>query len=159
LYSGPDALSFVRAIINIQQKWLKEFAPSRSINEVMSRSTLDTSPDFHTARKAREVTCISLFDQLLAVIPHVLPPDEISFPVLWHTDLHAGNIMVKPEDKPDLVGILDWQGMSVTPLFMQSVFAKFVRYTGDDRIVVPLGIKMPPFLLTLNNIRKTKKPI
>ena len=99
----------------------------------MSRSTLDTSPDFH----------IRLLDQLLAVIPHVLPPDEISFPVLWHTDLHAGNIMVKPEDKPDVVGILDWQGMSVAPLFMQSVFAKFVRYTGDDRIVVPPGIKIP----------------
>jgi hypothetical protein len=72
LYSGPDALSFVRAIINIQQKSLKEFFCSRSVNEVMSCSTLDTSPDFH----------ICLLDQLLAVIPHVLPPDLISFPVL-----------------------------------------------------------------------------
>ena len=59
--------------------------------------------------------------------------------MLWHTDLHADNIMVKPEDKPDVVGILDWQGMSVAPLFMQIVFAKFVRYTVDDRIVVPLS--------------------
>ena len=96
-------------------------------NEVMSRSTLDTSPDFH----------IRLLDQLLTAIPHVLPPDVISFPVVWHTDLRAGNIMVKPEDTPD------WQGMSVAPLFMQSVFAKFVRYTGDDRIVVPPGIQIP----------------
>ena len=45
--------------------------------------------------------------------------------------------MVKPEDTPD------WQGMSVAPLFMQSVFAKFVRYTGDDRIVLPPGIQIP----------------
>jgi hypothetical protein len=126
-------MSFLRAFINIQQMWLKEFARPRSVNEVMSRSTLDTSPDFH----------ICLLDQLLAVIPHVLPPDLISFPVLWHTDLHAGNIMVKPEDQPDMVGVLDWQGMSVAPLFMQSVFAKFVRYTGDDRIVIPPGLKMP----------------
>ena len=99
----------------------------------MSRSTLDTSPDFH----------IRLLDQLLAVIPHVLPPDVISFPVLWHTDLHGANIMVKPEDTPDVVGFLDWQGMSIAPLFMQSVFAKFVRYTGDDRIVIPPGIQVP----------------
>ena len=100
----------------------------------MSRSTLDTSPDFH----------IRLLDQLLAVIPHVLPPDFISFPVLWHTDLHGANVMVKHEGQPDLVGILDWQGMSVAPLFMQSVFAKFVRYTGDG-IVIPPGLKLPSF--------------
>ena len=110
----------------------KNFLRTRSINEVMSRSTLDTSPGVH----------ISLLNQLLVVIPHGLPPDEISFSVLWHTDLHAGNIMVKPEGlktKPDLVGTLDWQGMSVAPLFMQSIFAKLVRHTGDDRIVVPLA--------------------
>ena len=99
----------------------------------MSRSTQDTSPDFH----------IRLLDQLLAVIPHVLPPDVITFPVLWHTDLHAANIMVKPEGNPDVISILDWQGMSVAPFFMQSVFAKFVRYTGDDRIVIPPGLKIP----------------
>lgn len=51
--------------------------------------------------------------------------------------------MIKPEGKPDMVGVLDWQGMSVAPLFMQSVFAKFVRYTGDDRIVIPPGIQIP----------------
>ena len=76
---------------------------------------------------------VSIYASYLTRLPHssprsitsrILPPDEISFPVLWHTDLHAGNIMVKPEDKPDVVGILDWQGMSVTP--MLSVFAKFV---------------------------------
>ena len=111
LYSGQDDLSFVRAIINIQQKWLKKFAHSRSVDEVMSRSILDTSPDFH----------IRLLDQLLAVIPHVLPPDVISFPVLWHTDLHGGNIMVKPEGNPDVVGILDWQGMSIAPHCLRHV--------------------------------------
>ena len=54
--------------------------------------------------------------------------------------------MVKLEGNPDVVGILDWQGMSIAPLFMQSVFAKFVRYTGDDRIVIPVippGLKIP----------------
>jgi hypothetical protein len=51
--------------------------------------------------------------------------------------------MVKPEGAPDLVGIIDWQGMGVAPLFMQCVFAKFVGYTGDDRIVLPPGIKIP----------------
>ena len=138
LYSGPDALSFVRATIDIQQEWLNNFAHARSVDDVVSRSVLDTSPEFH----------IRLLDQLLAVLPYVLPPEQISFPVLWHTDLHAGNIMVKHEGTPDMVGVLDWQGMGVAPLFMQSVFAKFARYTGDDRIVIPPGVQNP--LLPLN---------
>ena len=132
-YSGPDALSFLRATIEIQQKWLKKFAHPRSIDDVVSRSVLDTSPDFH----------IRLLDQLLEALPYVLPPEQISFPVLWHTDLHGGNIMVRPEGTPDMLGVLDWQGMGVAPLFLQSVFAKFARYTGDDRIVIPPGVQNP----------------
>lgn len=42
-----------------------------------------------------------------------------------------------------MVGVVDWQGMSVAPLFMQSVFAKFVSYNGDDRIIIPPGIQLP----------------
>jgi aminoglycoside phosphotransferase (APT) family kinase protein len=94
---------------------------------------LDDSPETH----------IRLLDQFLAVVPHILPPEIISFPVLWHTDLHAGNIMIKPEGIPDAVAIIDWQGMGVAPLFMQSVFPKFARYTGDDRIVLSPGLKIP----------------
>jgi hypothetical protein len=105
----------------------------QSTNDVVARSSLDDSPETH----------IRLLDQFLAIAPHILPPEIISFPVLWHTDLHAGNIMIKPEGTPDVVAIIDWQGMGVAPLFMQSVFAKFVRYSGDDRIVLPPGIKIP----------------
>ncbi|OJA19658.1 hypothetical protein AZE42_02813 [Rhizopogon vesiculosus] len=132
---GPwsDALSFVQAIINIQQAWLKRFAPVRSANDVFSFSGLDTSPDIH----------VRLLDQVLALTPYLLPPDNLSFPVLWHTDLHGGNIMIKAEGAPDITGIIDWQGMSVAPLFIQCVYPKFVKYTGDDRIVLPPGLKLP----------------
>jgi aminoglycoside phosphotransferase (APT) family kinase protein len=101
----------VRATISIQQKWLKQFARERSIDDIASRSILNTSPDFH----------IHLLDQLLAVIAHVLPPEPMSFPVLWHTNLHGANILIKQEGKPDMVRVMDWKGMSVAPLFMQSV--------------------------------------
>jgi hypothetical protein len=134
LYSGPNALSFVKATLRVQQAWLKRFACAPSANQVVARSTLDDSPQSH----------IRLLDHFIKVAPHVLPPEFISFPVLWHTDLHVGNIIVKPDGTPDIVGVIDWQGMSVAPLFMQCVFAKFVRYTGDDRIVLPPGHKIPP---------------
>jgi hypothetical protein len=51
--------------------------------------------------------------------------------------------MIKADGKPDMVGVIDWQGMSIAPLFIQSVFAKFARYTGDDRIIIPPGISKP----------------
>jgi hypothetical protein len=63
--------------------------------------------------------------------------------VLWHTDLHGTNIMIKQKGTLDIVGIIDLQGMNVAPLFMQSVFAKFARYTGDNRIVIPPGTQLP----------------
>jgi hypothetical protein len=81
----------------------------QSTKDVVARSALDDSPEFH----------IGLLDQFLAVAPYVLPLETVSFPVLWHTDLHAGNIMIKSEGTPDVAAIIGWQGMGIAPLFMQ----------------------------------------
>jgi hypothetical protein len=107
-YTGPDALSSVRSTIIIQQAWLKQFARVQPTNETITRSTL---PESHT----------HLLDQFIVVLPHVLPPDSRFFPVLWHTDLYASNIMVESKGKPNVTSIIDWQGMRVVPLFMQCV--------------------------------------
>ncbi|PWY70738.1 hypothetical protein BO83DRAFT_389943 [Aspergillus eucalypticola CBS 122712] len=38
-------------------------------------------------------------------------------PTLWHTDLHMGNIYVAPDDRTQIVSVIDLQSMSVMPLF------------------------------------------
>lgn len=42
-----------------------------------------------------------------------------SQPVLWHTDLHMGNIFVSENDPGKVTGFIDWQNTSISPLFLQ----------------------------------------
>jgi phosphotransferase family enzyme len=40
-------------------------------------------------------------------------------PILWHTDLHMGNIFVSENDPGVVTGIIDWQNTPVSPSFLQ----------------------------------------
>lgn len=58
--------------------------------------------------------------------------------MLWHIDLHGGNIFLDSnKQKPSFSGVIDWQSVSVLPLYMQATTAKFVDYTGENVIVEP----------------------
>jgi hypothetical protein len=46
--------------------------------------------------------------------------------VLWHTNLHLGNIFVSPDDPTTIKAIIDWQSSQVTPLFIQARFPDFL---------------------------------
>jgi hypothetical protein len=57
---------------------------------------------------------------------------KVSEPVLWHTDLHMGNIYVSPEDSTTkIVSLIDWQSITVAPLFLQARFPEFLP-VGED---------------------------
>lgn len=126
-------MSYIKGIVNIEKQWLSKFAVPYKPGDRFRRSDSESAPDAH----------IRLLDNFLAVIPTILPPDELSAPVLWHNDLHASNIFVSPEGPPDILGLIDWQGISVRPLFLQASFAACVRYQGDDRITIPPGMAAP----------------
>jgi hypothetical protein len=51
---------------------------------------------------------------------------KLSEPVLWHTDLHMGNIYVSHEDPVKIVSLIDWQSIVVSPLFLQARFPEFL---------------------------------
>lgn len=130
---GPNTLSYVKAIVDIEKRWLSTCAVPRKSRDLFRRPGSENVPDAH----------IRLLDNFLAVIQNILPPDELCAPVLWHTDLHASNIFVPSEGSPDILGLIDWQGISVRPLFLQASFAACVRYEGDDRITIPPGMAAP----------------
>lgn len=44
---------------------------------------------------------------------------ENSQPVLWHSDIHMGNIFVSENDPGKVTGFIDWQNTSIKPLFSQ----------------------------------------
>ncbi|KAF2463512.1 uncharacterized protein BDR25DRAFT_383569 [Lindgomyces ingoldianus] len=52
--------------------------------------------------------------------------NKVSEPVLWHTDLHMGNIYVSEENPANIVSLIDWQSNVVSPLFLQARFPGFL---------------------------------
>ena len=54
---------------------------------------------------------------------------------MWHSDLHAANVFLEAKDNPRIAGIIDWQGMSAGPLYLQAVLADFFVYKGSNVII------------------------
>jgi hypothetical protein len=66
---------------------------------------------------------------------------KVSEPVLWHTDLHMGNIYVSHESSAtNILSLIDWQSITVAPLFLQARFPEFLPI-GED---YTLGITALP---------------
>ena len=70
-----------------------------------------------------ESQSIGEYESLLAKVNMILPTlssvQNVSGPVLWHTDLHLGNIFVSPDLPGTIEGIIDWQSSQIYPLFIQ----------------------------------------
>jgi hypothetical protein len=65
---------------------------------------------------------VQLLEHFLTLLPHILPPEELSSPVLLHHDLHPDNIFVDDADPTKILSIIDWQVVYSAPLFMQARF-------------------------------------
>ena len=56
------------------------------------------------------------------MLPCILPPKELSRPVLLHHDLHSDNIFVDSNDPTKISSIIDSQAVYSSTLFMQARF-------------------------------------
>lgn len=50
----------------------------------------------------------------------------VSAPTLWHSDLHLGNIYVSDQDPTQIVSLIDWQGVVISPILCQVRFPPFL---------------------------------
>ncbi|OBT60770.1 hypothetical protein VE03_09755 [Pseudogymnoascus sp. 23342-1-I1] len=48
-------------------------------------------------------------------------------PILWHSDLHMGNIFISPDDPSRIVSLIDWQSISILPAFLQEKWPVFLK--------------------------------
>ncbi|KAE8366087.1 kinase-like domain-containing protein [Aspergillus caelatus] len=48
-------------------------------------------------------------------------------PTLWHSDLHMGNIFVSPDESSRIVSLIDFQSLSILPLFLQAQWPVFLK--------------------------------
>ncbi|KAL8838293.1 MAG: hypothetical protein Q9170_002190 [Blastenia crenularia] len=68
---------------------------------------------------------ISLLSQYVLVSPYLIPRQgDLALPTLRHPDLHQSNIFLRPQST-DILGIIDWQGASILPCFLQAGFPFF----------------------------------
>jgi hypothetical protein len=79
----------------------------------------------------RASTKISALNNYLKVAPDVLPEEKATHAaVLWHGDLHTQNIFVDPENPARIIGIIDWQTVSASPIFVQVTRPAFLDFNG-----------------------------
>ncbi|KAI9370609.1 kinase-like domain-containing protein [Aspergillus egyptiacus] len=70
---------------------------------------------------------IHILEAAMKIIPRFVGYIErFSKPTLWHGDLHLGNIFVCSKDPTRIVGIIDWQFVSIMPAFMQVQWPSFI---------------------------------
>ena len=119
-------------MVKCEQEWIRRFAVPRSQDDPFFRSQDDNSPTKH----------IEALDMYLAASECLVLDEIFAAPTLWHTDLHQSNIFVSPTPPHDILAVIDWQGVSVSPLVTQVVFPKALRYNGknfhpDHKVPIP----------------------
>jgi hypothetical protein len=74
---------------------------------------------------------LAALDAYLKLVRFLLPTDStITTSHIWHTDLHTENIFVNPDDPTQIVGILDWQSSSLSPLYENTAPPALLEYEG-----------------------------
>lgn len=60
-------------------------------------------------------------------------------PIIWHSDLHMGNIFVSPNDQSRIGSFIDWQSISILPAFFQGKWPIFLKPPSNypEGLVIP----------------------
>ncbi|RAK96935.1 phosphotransferase enzyme family protein [Aspergillus ibericus CBS 121593] len=127
-YHGPwtSSVAYAQDIARREKEWIMRFAEPRHPSDPLRQSGSQESPGCHA----------ELLDKYLEVIPRMIPSHKgLNRSVLWHPDLHSGNIFV---DKNRIVSIIDWQGCLSLPIFHACRIPKFLKING------PLLFDLPP---------------
>ncbi|KAL8833710.1 MAG: hypothetical protein Q9176_007866 [Flavoplaca citrina] len=96
---------------------------------------LQGTPEDHT----------NLRDMALKLLPYLAGSpilQQSAKPVLWHTDLHMGNVFVSETDHSQIVSIIDWQHTSISPHFLQARWPVFLS-PPDNYALGPNHPKLP----------------
>ncbi|KAF1912281.1 kinase-like domain-containing protein [Ampelomyces quisqualis] len=90
-----------------------------------------------------QLAVLDMAKEVLSRIDTVTLINRVSRPVLWHTDLHMGNIYSKPEDPAKICSLIDWQSIVVSPLYLQARFPEFLSVSDDYVLGLTEEPKLP----------------
>lgn len=115
-----------------EKEWITRFAKPRHPADPLRQSDSQEDPKIH----------IQLLDKYLEMVHHLIPSDPgQNRSVLWHSDLHFGNIFVKDNQ---IVSIIDWQGCSCLPVFHACRIPKFLKIQGPLLFDLPSATGLTP---------------
>lgn len=120
LNAGTSVLDYRRAMAH------KEITAIREADQLPKPSMMLCGPGLYQPTAAKKLKTLESF---MEILPYILPDAEAAAQsCMWHNDLHAENIFVDPEDPSQILSIIDWQSVSVTPLFDHTIPPAFLDH-------------------------------
>jgi hypothetical protein len=75
--------------------------------------------------KASKIAVTRDYAQL---IPHRLPKDgSCTASMIWHNNLHSDNMFVNEDRPTEMTGIIDWQGVQLSPAFLHVHYPSLIE--------------------------------
>ncbi|KAJ5476250.1 Aminoglycoside phosphotransferase [Penicillium sp. IBT 31633x] len=107
---------------------IEDYVIVRARRELACPQGLFYGPGQYQPTATRKQVTLKNFLKVAKVLS---PKDkEISKPVLWHPDLHGDNIFVNPDQPTEILSIIDWQAVNLSPLFLQSRHPALIELEG-----------------------------
>ncbi|KAH9868326.1 hypothetical protein J1614_007398 [Plenodomus biglobosus] len=106
--------------------------------ERIKQQKLSTLPDRQFISTEEQLVVLNITRDVMSDLDTGTIIDRFSQPVLWHTDLHMGNIFVSSTDPTKVVSLIDWQSISVSPLLLQARFPEFLSVNSDYVLDSPI---------------------
>jgi hypothetical protein len=89
-----------------------------------------TLPGPYIPTRERKLAVLDTYSKL---VEYLVPTDSsIATSNIWHDDLYGENIIVNPLKPTEIVGIIDWQSVALTPLFENAQLPRFLKYDGPQ---------------------------
>ncbi|KAK4965249.1 hypothetical protein LTR66_012158 [Elasticomyces elasticus] len=98
----------------------------REISRIVRTPKQDPRP-IPRGATSEQIFLLETTINLMKVLEAHPPLARSAQPMLWHTDLHMGNIFVSDEDPSQILSFIDWQSTSVLPMFLQVRWPVFLK--------------------------------
>ncbi|KFY81622.1 hypothetical protein V500_11237 [Pseudogymnoascus sp. VKM F-4518 (FW-2643)] len=82
---------------------------------------------FYHGTSAEQIALLRDAIQIMELLDRHPILSRHSQPILWHSDLHMGNIFVSPDEQSRIVSFIDWQSISILPAFLQEKWPIFLK--------------------------------
>ncbi|KAH3007743.1 hypothetical protein KXW60_002666 [Aspergillus fumigatus] len=93
----------------------------------LSRKRLDRPPTFYQGSVEEQAKLLQSTMSLMPLLDSYPALVKSGRPIMWHTDLHMGNIYVAPDESSQIVSLIDFQSLSVLLAFLQAQWPIFLK--------------------------------